>query len=157
MGYTHYWSKKQKTTQKQWDEFLEICITLKNNLPKNTNSAGGYYLDEPLVIGGNNIDEEAIFDEKMIFFNGQTSELGHETFCIENNKDTYDFEFCKTARKPYDLLVCACLIAGNKTLGLNVSSDGNVEDWKPAFKFYDKIIGLVFNDEIIAKFLKDDE
>ena len=49
------------------------------------------------------------------------------------------FSFCKTARKPYDVVVCATLIAIKHHLGdyVSVSSDGdfdNVNEWGPAYE-----------------------
>ena len=42
------------------------------------------------------------------------------------------FSFCKTAFKPYDVTVCAALIAFKHRLGpdATVSSDGNDPDWE---------------------------
>lgn len=153
MGYTHYWRQNKKFTQKQWDKFLDTCIKLKDNLPEKTDSAGGYFSDELLIIGGNEVDEVAVFNNEMIYFNGQTPDLGHETFCIENNEEPTSFGFCKTDRKPYDLLVCACLIAANKHLKFKITSDGNVNDWKPAFDYYDKVMGIENVVRDISKFL----
>lgn len=150
MGYTHYWTPK-KFNQKQWDKFLNTCIKLKNNLPKTTDTAGGYSEDEPLLIGGNEPTDKPIFNNNMVWFNGQTPKelrdefnLGHETFVIENinTGGVNDWNFCKTARKPYDLLVCACLIAAHKYLGFRISSDGSLNDWKPAFDYYGQVMDI---------------
>ena len=64
----------------------------------------------------------------------------HEDF----NKRTTDidfnhpyFEFTKTARKPYDVVVCCCLILAKMHLRKNISitSDGGLEDgWEAAIK-----------------------
>ena len=63
-----------------------------------------------------------------------------------------DFNFCKTARKPYDLLVCACLIAAKKELNYEVHSDGKKEDWQPAIDFYNKVTGSgVTFENIVTK------
>lgn len=70
--------------------------------------------------------------------------LGHETCVLTRkiHKDSYKddsgavFGFCKTARKPYDLMVTACLILYKQYFPyVEVSSDGDNEDWKPAFLF----------------------
>ena len=144
MGYTHYWTSKD-FTQKQWDKFKFVCDKLLNNLPKKTNIAGGSSSDLPLIINRNSKDEFE-FSNKCICFNGDTPhqlklnhyDLSHETFLIENVNDggINDWSFCKTARKPYDLLVCACLIAAHKYLGFEIKSDGDLSDWKPAFDYY---------------------
>ncbi len=107
------------------------------NLPEKSNTAGSYYSDEKIIIGdgaGNlsplNTPE---FSSKAVVFNG-VGENSHETFYIE--KKDIDLNFCKTARKPYDLLVCACLIAAADILNYTISSDGNLNDWQPAISFY---------------------
>jgi len=151
MGYTHYWTPKE-FNQKQWNKFLNTVVKLKDNLPKHTDTAGGYTEDQPLLIGGNEPNEKAIFDDKMIWFNGQTPkklrdegwDLGHETFLIENINvgGKNEWNFCKTARKPYDLLVCSCLITAGKILKFDISTDGTLKDWKPAFDYYSKVIGI---------------
>lgn len=77
----------------------------------------------------------------MVCFNG-VGELAHEAFVIEK-KGTDDF--CKTARKPYDLLVVACLIAAWQILNYRFSSDGfnqdgTCDDLQPAIDFYNEIM-----------------
>ena len=49
------------------------------------------------------------------------------------------FDFCKTARKPYDVVVCAALLAIKHHQGDNVEirSDGDFGDeWQPAYRLY---------------------
>lgn len=76
--------------------------------------------------------------------------LDHETFVLNRKarklekyeKDDEDiFDCCKTARKPYDLMVCACLILYKYYFPyVQISSDGNEEDWKPAWEFIAKAL-----------------
>ena len=53
----------------------------------------------------------------------------HETFIFAKTLD--EFNFCKTAGKPYDMVVTASLIFAKKILGdaLTIKSDGNWDDW----------------------------
>ena len=49
----------------------------------------------------------------------------------------FTFDFCKTARKPYDLAVQLCLIiaeeySAGKFGNVIVRSDGGMSDWRPA-------------------------
>ena len=83
-------------------------------------------------------------DQNVIRFNG-VRENGHETFIVRRVphegrpewqgllNDRW-FDFCKTARKPYDILVCASLLVLKAHLGdwLELSSDGTWDEWKPA-------------------------
>lgn len=96
--------------------------------------------------------DEAAVTSKMVRFNG-VNEKGHETFLLEFKPSP--FEFCKTARKPYDLAVCASLIlASYYAESGEISSDGinagwengeikypdNVDsEWKDAWEFMHRL------------------
>ena len=48
-----------------------------------------------------------------------------------------NFDFCKTARKPYDFVVCTMLLSlANHLENFEFSSDGDKDDWKPVVDFY---------------------
>jgi len=138
MGYTHYWTPK-KSSAKKFKDFSDTCKILNDNLPEKTDTASGYHSNEKLVIGdGNgNKDSKPMFSKDLVVFNG-IDNLMHETFFIELTSNKWNF--CKTARKPYDLLVCACLLAAVDILGYDITSDGDLNDWIPAMKFYNKVI-----------------
>lgn len=143
MGYTHYWLPKVHT-KKQWDKFTATCKKLHDNLPEKTDSAGGYYDNEPLEIAGGNGDSNPIFSANMVDFNGR-GELSHETFRIYGDPNKNSWDFCKTSRKPYDLLVVACLIAAYQILDFRFSSDGfnsddTCEDLQSAIDFYNYVV-----------------
>ena len=70
----------------------------------------------------------------------------YETFCIERKQEVKEqwlkskkddpkygklFAFCKTAYRPYDLAVTACLIAAKQHFGNDIylSTDGDDKDW----------------------------
>jgi hypothetical protein len=61
----------------------------------------------------------------------------------ERGDDPSVFDFCKTARKPYDLIVCGALIVAAKHASeyVKVSSDGEVSDWRPALKWVKSVLG----------------
>lgn len=83
--------------------------------------------------------ETPIFSDSLIRFNGVDDD-GHETFYIDQIfggtykqwRDNKVFAFCKTARKPYDTIVTACLIILKHYLGddIKISSDGHPEEWQ---------------------------
>lgn len=134
MGYTHYWTPK-KVSEDKFKDFARTCKELYKNLPKTTDTAGGYHLDDQLEIRGWDGTGKPTFTLKEISFNGNSERnLDHETFRIAFNE--FEWSFCKTERKPYDLLVCACLIAARDIMGWEVRSDGNIFGWKPAIEFY---------------------
>lgn len=148
MGYTHYWTPKETTTKK-WNKFVEACKILNKNLPK-----------EIVIHSWDGIGEPE-FTDKLVSFNGDAdSNLDHESFVIK--KDDGEWNFCKTARKPYDLLVCSCLIAAHDILGYEVNSDGDIDDWEDAIDFYLKNIYDEQPNEdemklVLPKFLFDDQ
>ena len=142
MGFTHYFGHK-KTSKINWALIVEDCKKLRVKLPKD------------IYIDGCFAHPEAQFTDKIIHFNGsdkdfkweqrekgESPENRHETFVLKQ-EGSNGFTFCKTARKPYDLLVCACLLVykhhSPKTMEL--SSDGESEDWADAEKFVKDVLG----------------
>jgi len=145
MGYTHYWRiNRNKVTPEQFHKAVEEIKKIYAKLPKRTNSAGGCYPNHHVKIMGALGKGEPIFNETKISFNGNAKNgTYHDTMHIELN-DSHPYDFCKTARKPYDLLVCCSLIALANNLptdDFSFSSDGNAKDWQPALDLYTEIIG----------------
>lgn len=152
MGYTHYYTQDRTYSQEEWDGFIKDVKHLFKNLPERV-------LDgEPIFIAGCSRYKNAVVNKHRVWFNGANgnprrkidgnwedcpaTDQGHETFVLERvqpkpaytgaRPGTY---FCKTARKPYDLVVCAVLILAHVHLGLQVSSDGDwseQHEWVPA-------------------------
>ena len=146
MGYTHYFSH-QKVSQKVWDRILVDCKELYRCMPEHSESSGGHYSDQPLELG-NASGEGGLpeFDKKCIHFNG-IGAMHFEDFLLQ--RDGSDgFGFCKTARKPYDLMVQACLLVykhhSPETIELDSDSflrDGSYEDWRVAMDFVKEVLG----------------
>jgi hypothetical protein len=117
VGYTHYWRAKNDgpIPAPAWDK---ICEDAKNIIARSTVPVQLEY-DEagPVVINGDAIRLNGVGD------------AGHETFLFERNLD--DFTFCKTAQKPYDVIVTAILACAVEHAPeyVRVSSDGGEEDW----------------------------
>jgi hypothetical protein len=57
------------------------------------------------------------------------------------------FGFCKTAQKPYDVCVVACLILAKIHFGndVKITSDGEVSDWEEGAKLVKKVTSYNFN------------
>lgn len=146
MGYTHYFENKGHKDDKE--NFLKVVADAKKlyeNMPEHSESAGGYHSEDPLKLCGGNGDGEPIFNENMIVFNGDAEhDLDHETFAVFPKKFK---DFCKTNRKPYDLMVCAVLLSMKRHMvNFTYSSDGirtvgGTKDWEPAKEFYERICG----------------
>jgi len=155
MGYTHYWTfnaNEIETTNELRKKFLEASrlvrrgyLAIKNNPSLHEGIAGGYYDNELCKIRGGMGEGNPVFNESEIWFNGdEKSGLDHETFCIrwyENRRD-----FCKTARKPYDILVCYALLCFDHVFDdksvFSYSSDGDNVDWKAAYRFSKEVGGF---------------
>lgn len=74
-----------------------------------------------------------------IAFNG-IEDKSHESFVLPAS-GLGDFEFCKTAQKPYDEVVVAALARLAEVSGIKVSSDGNAADWEDGVKLASKVLG----------------
>lgn len=148
MGYTHYWNyKPQPGDTLKFKDVLREVLVLKRKLPEQSETAGGHYKEYPITIRNGMGKGQAEINENIIRFNGDGNKgLDHETFVFEfEEKEIGDF--CKTARKPYDMFVCLCLISlANNLSGFEFSSDGDEDDWQPAVDFYEQHIGK-FNVE----------
>lgn len=106
MGYTNFWYQKESFTNGEWDilkdEANKIIEPFRNDL---------------------DIEED---DKNVIFLNG-VGHNSHETFVLTKekrnifeyeNEETFNkegaFSFCKTNRKPYDLIVWNILLKAYK-------------------------------------------
>ena len=152
MGYTHYWNLKNTTDkfEKQFAIVISEITVLKERLPEHSLSAGGYYKEEPLKLFGGDGKGKPTINKDYISFNGsQKNDMWHEGFYLGTGSEK-DFNFCKTARKPYDFMVCLVLIsAANHIDGFEFSSDGGFKDWAEVLEFYKD-----FNDYYISENLK---
>ena len=110
MGYTHYWSSTSAFSDQAWNDFIKetrsIFDTTKIPLP---NSHGEKNTNPEIT----DID---------IAFNGVEDD-SHESCVI--SKSPVEFEFCKTARKPYDFIVVQILkLARKYNPSFDLRSDG---------------------------------
>lgn len=143
MGYTHYWTYKPTPQDTlKFKNVLREVQQLKRNLPENSTTAGGHYKEYPITLRNGDGKGYPVIDEKEIRFNGDGNKgLDHETFLFEFKQEEQN-DFCKTARKPYDMFVCLCLISlANNLSDFSYSSDGDEDDWQPAIDFYEQHIG----------------
>jgi hypothetical protein len=144
MGYTHYWYKIRNLNTIKFENLLDDFSKLLDQSDEVNNIAEGDFHGE-------------FYQDTQIQYNG-IGDNQHETFFLERdtpklefeqwyehgkNGKTHLFNFCKTARKPYDLLVCANLIIAKKKLGkeIIISSDGSNEEWQEAKDLCQKHLG----------------
>lgn len=144
MGYTHYLYRKSSFTDKQWENVcLETFQILDHCKSKGIVLAREY--DSPK--SGN---PEVTPDH--IRFNGWKDE-GHETLLVTKErpplpswdaKAKESFDFCKTARKPYDLAVCLVLLSMKRHApkSVRIASDGEWDhEWTEARGVYRELFG----------------
>lgn len=124
MGYTHYWNFIEEPSREKFIEFAE----------------GVKQLVATAQEAGIAIADEEYGDDKIVF-NG-VAENSHESFFV--SADGVDFNFCKTAQKPYDTAVTASLILAKKIFGNNfkVSSDGDWSDWESGQLLYESVYNI---------------
>ncbi|KAJ7586287.1 hypothetical protein C8J56DRAFT_766489, partial [Mycena floridula] len=81
--------------------------------------------DAKLIIDASNVEVQANVSLEEICINGDC-----DTFVLSPG---LSWQFCKTARGPYDEIVTAILLSSMLAgKGLKVSSDGEWEDWQEA-------------------------
>ena len=148
MGYTHYWNFKKnpkdiKDGNKKFAKAVKLLKKCLTKVPAEL-ELEDYDCKVPFVLKGGNGEGEPTFTDVLVCFNGDAS-MGYdyETCYLALNNDDYDFDFCKTARQPYDIAVCLTLLCFKKTFGddFSYSSDGNSDDegWKMAHNIFNKI------------------
>jgi hypothetical protein len=125
MGYTHYFNFIEEPSREKFIEFVE----------------GVKQLVATAQEAGIEIADEEYGDDKIVF-NGVGADA-HESFFV--SADGVDFNFCKTAQKPYDTAVTACLIHAKKIFGDNIkiSSDGDWSDWQSGQLLYESVYDIV--------------
>ena len=130
MGFTHYFPH-EKVLKSVWTDILAGCKRAHALLPESIK-----------ITGCSKYGAEPHFGADEIWFNGVSDE-GHETFSLYR-QGSGGFEFCKTARKPYDVLVVACLLiyAHFSPGTIELSSDGERKDWAAGKKLAESALGL---------------
>ena len=131
MGYTHYWTfpKSKKGTLAETEKAYQLAISQCRRVVKGYNAEVTAIGGDTLRLSGDTVSSE-VDQYKGINFNG-TDDLSHEDFYLNEHLKQNEFNFCKTARKPYDIVVTACLSILKHYLGdrIEVSSDGDFSDW----------------------------
>lgn len=142
MGYTHYFdfNRKPADIENGDKKFKEAVELFKEKLAKLP----------PVRLRGGSGKGEPVMTDKVLCFNGDASKgEDYETMYISYEDEDAGYNFCKTARQPYDAAVCLALLCFNKVFGddFTYSSDGYCprssavingeeeleEGWKPAF------------------------
>jgi hypothetical protein len=128
MGYTHYWRFKAPPrakgamlkAEKRYKAALKKCAKLVYSYATDYGGVSGFTAHTKAGTYGG------------LKFNG-SRENGHEDFyMLEHFRDALQRGgFCKTDKKPYDVLVvaCLCILAHELPELISVDSDGNSAGW----------------------------
>lgn len=132
MGYTHYFTKQRNFTDDEWNL---VAAAVKKLL--GTNGAKKVVTAEVDMPG-----RPVLVSDNLICFNGRGDDA-HETFYLPKMGQV-GFNFCKTARKPYDVYVVATLtlIDTYAPTVLSISSDGSVDEWAEGVALASHIVGM---------------
>lgn len=135
MGYTHYVRRDVEKTN-NFEDF-DLFVQGFNALHKVAVEELGIEIGDGL---GKTRNPKVTLDK--VVFNG-LGEMSHETFVWAQNAES-SFDFCKTARKPYDALVTACLLLIKEIYGdtVKVSSDGEWHEWRAGRHLYEKTFNV---------------
>jgi hypothetical protein len=119
MGYTHYFPQQRGFSRQEW---VAISLAAEEIIRVGDVPICAEY-DEPAT--------RPRIGPDLIAFNGEGDD-GHETFWLERVMPAERYQFCKTAEKPYDVVVTALLIAVEAIApgALAIHSDGGPDDWQ---------------------------
>jgi hypothetical protein len=134
-GYTHYFTWKKEPDP----ERLRACLQEMSLVTKAASK----------LLAGPDGDGKPRIEALELEFNG-IGEQAHEPFVFPGKQG---FNFCKTACKPYDAVVTACLLVARDHFPreeLEIESDG---DWnegarEPGSRLYEKVLGRQANNPL---------
>lgn len=158
MGYTHYYSRSY-TESNGTAEYAKFREGAERIILEGV--ASGIKIADAF---GEKLGRWENTDDRVAL-NGHGDD-SHETFAWESktpptiqsaidNKPMF-FNFCKTARKPYDAVVVALLLLLKDVYGdaVDVSSDGSWSEWQDGRDLYAKVFGVEarapFEDETVS-------
>lgn len=152
MGYTHYWTQTRDLTQEEFGDFIGAARRIINTASgKPTDTAGESYPGVPVQICGPLGEGDPTLSKDELALNGNGPNLDHESFVINRTINADAWNFCKTARKPYDVVVTALLIVLANDYGFEVSSDGDVPDWEAGEKLVAEALGKEYPNPLIVE------
>lgn len=130
MGYSHYFDIKVKPPKDVWEDFIKA----KEAITKQHAESGGCPIED-------------LSDLYTIDING-VGDDAHENLVLHPDPG---WSFCKTAAKPYDVVVVAvlCALATIAKDFVVVTSDGDRDDWLEGQKLACDALGQVKIPETI--------
>lgn len=150
MGYTHYWTFKTKPNAVAYARAIRDINKLARY---KKDILSGYSAHAPVGVYGGAL------------ING-IREDSHEDFSLPGlPQDAMNplwqggrggFNFCKTAMKPYDVVIVAALAILKYRLGdkIDISSDGTPKDWKEGVNLARKVTRLRIKNPLVLPRVK---
>ena len=144
MGYTHYFTRKSETRDDalRFEMFARGARTIIEYATKY----------DGIALAGWDGEVEGAWEitDEVVRFNGLGAD-SHETFAW--GMDSSGFNFCKTAYKPYDAVVTACLIHLKDIYGeaVSIGSDGDWSEWRDGATLYRNATGLTAENPMVSE------
>ena len=141
MGYTVYFEISPVLDAEKFETFSEQVRQILGEAK---------VLGIKIVNGMGKVNTEPIVNKELILFNGKEKDACESLFIqrVEGSSrkknDRLVFNFCKTARKPYDLIVKATLVMLKHNFPESViQADGTISDFDAAIKLCEKLFGKI--------------
>lgn len=126
MGYTRYFQQNRAFTADEW-------TTLCGAVPRFGRLSG-------VKLAGWDGKGRPKVDGDVISFNGSEAD-GDDMETFQLSRDDSRWSFCKTGRRPYDVVVSAMLVASQRIApgALAIDVDGGPEDWIAGASLCDRL------------------
>jgi hypothetical protein len=126
MGYTHYWRHNEDFSKADWAKIRKHAESIigKSSVPladwHGTKGTVPEVNDNQISLNG--VDDDS--HESFVITRLRRTAMAYE---LEGDADFTEgmFDFCKTARKPYDSVVVSILLYLNSFDNITVTSDGD--------------------------------
>lgn len=166
MGFSHYTTQKSDFAVKVW---RQVCDDVSAIL-RDAQHVEGIALAGCQGLGGTQPEihlKDTPEQPACIAFNG-VGEDAHETFVIDRRRAVLSeddkrsgiqrgWSFCKTARKPYDAAVTACLAYLESIHRFEVTSDGDERDWELGVRIARRALPHLANQIQVPARVRDTE
>jgi|TARA_R100000482_G_scaffold122771_2_gene71191 hypothetical protein len=129
MGYTHYWEQPEGVIDEE--RWSNLC----NDIKKITDDVDWELLQIDVNMGPEHIVIEGPHEWVSLRRDVRVASY--------RKPKTTAFNFCKTARKPYDYIVVACLLALKYNIPETaLSSDGYPSEWEDGLNHFEERMGF---------------
>lgn len=140
MGYTHYFTHSKRFTNAEWANVRRDVLAILGAATGDGVEFGDGMGEKHLDALPDAFTDHGDGSGPCLWING-VGEDSHETFVIYQNRrplgdwqkpSRRGWDFCKTARKPYDVAVSAILayLESMHPEKFSASSDGSPDDWQ---------------------------